>query len=219
MRCPLLMLTGLVMFGCAGSPRSEQDTAPEVLAVGSLAEPESLDCATAVVDGCTTLQRVRVPSPAAKAFGLMLDPDGDVTCDREAMDCGELGRPAGMVLERLSEDCGYYGDAILRTLSAVYILIPQSIGVNGGPGYYLGTIEGADPATFVPLGHMMGRDALGVFDYGNRVEDLDPHTFRVTDPEFGCLGCDADRCLVDCVGHPLSRPRFCFIPRSRGDSS
>ncbi|MFK7987079.1 MAG: hypothetical protein AB8I08_13730 [Sandaracinaceae bacterium] len=127
------------------------------------------------------------------------------------MDCEGLGEPAGMVLDLLSEECSYYALFALRTSNAVYVLFPQSIGASGGPGYMLRPIEGADPATFVPLGAMMSRDARAVFDYGRRVEALDPASFRAVNPEFGCRGCDADRCLTDCVGHPLERPDFCFV--------
>ncbi len=221
------VFAALLWLGCAHSPHPEGAVAETLQRRPSNREGRAdvatqivtSDCVAVEITDCATVARAPVPSAAASELGLVLDVDGNVTCDPDLVDCAVLGPPEGMVVERLSEACGFHGMALLRTPTGVYVRFPQSVGAQGGPGYFLGRIENADPATYEPLGAMMGRDADAVFDYGSRVPDLDPVTFSAVSPEHGCRGCDAHRCVVDCPGHPLSRPRFCFVPRPESEGT
>ena len=146
--------------------------------------------------GCEVLGRYEVGSAAAveQGFTMFTVDRGAVSCDPDAVYCEWRGVPASATIVATSPACGLWGDFLLMDAKQVYRQQPQSIGTQGGPGWALVAIQGADPSSYEPLPHGFGRDASRVYDHGEPLDDADVRTFEVLDCPNARAACDAARC-------------------------
>jgi hypothetical protein len=117
-----------------------------------------------------------------------------VSCDPEALNCYWDNAPQTATIVETSDTCGLWGDFLLLAGSHVYVQRPQSIGDQGGPGFALVAVEGADAGSYEPLARGFGRDASQVYDHGEWLIGADVRTFEVLDCPDVQLACDATRC-------------------------
>ena len=184
---------------------------PPMVASSAVALPANLDsCDCPIAEPCPVAARRPGSSQWARERGIIQGSSG-VECDPERLNCAWKGSPTSVAITEV-RDCGLWLDMLVTDGKHAYVVYPQSIGVNGGPGYVLSVVEGANPATFRPLSKGFARDDEHLFDHGTLVPGVNPSQFRLLLCDGRCEGCDEERCLVQCHGHPLSHERFCWEP-------
>jgi hypothetical protein len=153
-------------------------------------------CACPLATGCEILGRHEVGSAAARERGFVqfTVERGTVSCDPETVDCGWHDAPKTATIVATSDACGLWGDYLLVDAEHVYIQQPQSIGMQGGPGWALAVVPGADPSNYVPLPNGWGRDGSRIYDRGELLLEADADTFEVLQCADACRACDATQC-------------------------
>lgn len=191
----VLLLAAAACDGAPDSPPSHAvPTAPTAKTDTTSTEPPPpCDCPS--LASCRVMGRHPIHAKTRSRFGLFVDARKRLACDTRVVDCGELGT-SGAVVE-VTESCGLWMDRFVVTTTDVFVAHPQSIGQHGGPGYSLASVEGADPMTFVPLGHGFARDRERVYLHGTPIGSADAASFEVVD----C----SERSATDCVARDRYR--------------
>jgi hypothetical protein len=185
----------LTLVGCTSSPAPREEEPPVARQRSETVTDDAPveRCTCPPVTGCEIVGRYEVGSAAAieRGFTQFTVKRGVVSCDPESVDCDFDSAPPTATIVETSDTCGLWGDFMLLTAEHVYIQTPQSIGEQGGPGWALAPVAGADPNTYEPLPRGFGRDAEHVYERGQDGPLLeDVRTFEVPDCSGACAACD-----------------------------
>jgi hypothetical protein len=196
LQCAALTVLLSSHTGCEPASRTSTE-AGSTATSGKVPQPTTLDqrmvngpCTPK--SGCKILARHPIGSEFATSRGI-LTANGKLTCDPAELTCpSDLGSSNTSQVVEVSSECAYWHKMFLVSGAAVYLAVPQSVGGQGGPGWALKAIAGAEPASFLPLGGGFSRDQKHAFYWAKAIPDAHPDSLEVLECP---LACDSKRCF------------------------